>query len=118
MQEWVYQVGHGQQFEDAGIVLVCGFVEVAADDDIVMEGLEYVYGFDQVRDECLSWVLVGTVILVQCQPLLMPRCVADLVGWLRANLIDGINGEGWVSFSSQMYVTPATHWVSVLSFGF
>ena len=80
--------------------------------------LEILDELDQVVDKGGSWVDVVLSLCVQCESLLMPRSIADEVGWLFVDLIDGDDGHRWQLFPSQMDEAPSSHGVAPAAFGF
>ena len=49
---------------------------------------------------------------VKCEPLLMPCCDSDVVGWFDVDLIYGYDGDRSVMFPFECDVSPLSHGVA------
>ena len=81
-------------------MFVGGLVEISADDDVVMKGLVGLNGFNEVSDERLPWVEVGSVLLVKGQSLLVPCGIAYSVCGIFVDLVSCDNRDGLLVFAS------------------
>ena len=99
-------------------MLVCGLIKIAADYDVMVQCLEGLNGACQIFYECLPRMKICPILHVEFEALLVPCGMAYGVCGLKANLIDGVNGDRFLIFASQMDQAPSSHWISLGSVRF
>ena len=81
-------------------MLFRGFIKVASNYDVMMKGLVFLDGVDEVVHKRASRVQVCSVSLIECDALLMPGGVSDVVRGGLTYLINSVDGKWWLSFPS------------------